>query len=105
MAAKKSLQREIQPMPPTVRAALRERGLVEAYRSRPDYQQNDYLGWIARGVREETRQKRLEQMLDELERGGVYMKMRWAPQKERIARPAAKKKKAPKRTKRKATRR
>jgi hypothetical protein len=24
-----------------------------------------------------TRQKRLKQMLDELERGGVYMKMKW----------------------------
>jgi hypothetical protein len=28
---------------------------------------------------ETTRQKRLNQMLDELEKGGVYMKMKWKP--------------------------
>jgi hypothetical protein len=38
----------------------------------PDYQRNDYLSWITRAKREETQQKRLEQMLDELERGHVY---------------------------------
>jgi hypothetical protein len=35
------------------------------------------LGWIASAKREETKAKRIAQMLDELARGGVYMKMRW----------------------------
>ncbi len=50
---------------------------MAAYEARPDYQKNDYLGWIARAKRDDTRQKRLDQMLDELQRGGVYMKMAW----------------------------
>jgi uncharacterized protein YdeI (YjbR/CyaY-like superfamily) len=72
-----SLKRPVQPMPDFVRRALQERGMMDAYRARPAYQQNDYLGWISRAKREETKQKRLDQMLDELEGGGVYMKMKW----------------------------
>ena len=45
------------------------------YERRPDYQQNDYIGWITRAKQPATRQKRLDQMLDELTRGDKYMKM------------------------------
>jgi uncharacterized protein YdeI (YjbR/CyaY-like superfamily) len=62
-----------------VRNALRERGLLAAFRARPPYQQNDYLGWIARAKREATRHKRLDQMLDELDGGTLYMNMAWRP--------------------------
>jgi uncharacterized protein YdeI (YjbR/CyaY-like superfamily) len=72
-----NLKRPVQPMPDFVRRALQERGMMDAYRARPAYQQNDYLGWINRAKREETKQKRLDQMLDELEGGGVYMNMKW----------------------------
>ncbi len=64
-------------MPEFFRDALNARGLMEAYLKRPPYQQNDYIGWITRAKLEATKQKRLNQMLDELERGGVYMKMKW----------------------------
>ena len=74
-----NLSRPIHPMPATVEEALNQRGLMEAYRQRPAYQQNDYLGWINRAKRPETKQKRLDQMLDELERGDVYMKMDYRP--------------------------
>jgi len=66
-------------MPDGVRDALEARGLMDAYRARPPYQQNDYLGWIARAKLEATREKRLNQMLDELEGGKLYMKMPWRP--------------------------
>jgi uncharacterized protein YdeI (YjbR/CyaY-like superfamily) len=66
-------------MPDDVRTELEERDLVAAYEDRPFYQRNDYLAWISRAKRLETRQKRIEQMLDELERGGVYMKMEHPP--------------------------
>jgi len=66
-------------MPDFIRDALNERGLMDAYRSRPAYQQNDYIGWITRARLNPTRQKRLKQMLDELEGGKVYMKMKWHP--------------------------
>lgn len=71
------LKRAINPMPDDIRTALDQNGLAAAYAARPDYQKNDYLGWIARAKREETRLKRLNQMLDELKRGGVYMNMVW----------------------------
>ncbi len=66
-------------MPEFVKQALAKNSLVKAYRERPPYQQNDYLGWISRAKRQETAQKRLNQMLQELEHGGQYMKMRWNP--------------------------
>lgn len=69
------LTRPRNPMPAFVRRALMERGLREAYRDRPPYQKNDYLGWIIRAKLEQTRQKRLGQMLEELARGDRYMKM------------------------------
>ena len=62
-------------MPEFVRRALADRNLLDAYEARPWYQRNDYLGWITRAKREETVHRRLDQMLDELERGDLYMKM------------------------------
>jgi uncharacterized protein YdeI (YjbR/CyaY-like superfamily) len=50
---------------------------MERYLARPPYQRNDYLGWITRAVRSETKAKRLEQMLTELRQGRVYMRMKW----------------------------
>ena len=37
-------RRERYPVPDEVAEALRAAGLVEAYRARPPYQQNDYIG-------------------------------------------------------------
>ena len=65
------------PMPDFFRDAINARGLMDAYLARPDYQRNDYIGWVNRAKLESTKQKRLNQMLDELERGSVYMKMKW----------------------------
>lgn len=75
MVRKPGLKRPIHPMPEFVKQALEERGLMDEYRNRPAYQQNDYIGWINRAKRRETKEKRLNQMLDELKTGGVYMKM------------------------------
>jgi uncharacterized protein YdeI (YjbR/CyaY-like superfamily) len=72
-----ALTRTRHKMPDYIREALNERNLMDAYHARPDYQQNDYLGWITRAKREETKRKRLSQMLEELEGGRLYMKMRW----------------------------
>ena len=62
-------------MPDDVQRALAERGLTNAYARRPAYQQNDYVGWVVRAERDETRRRRLHQMLDELAAGDAYMKM------------------------------
>jgi uncharacterized protein YdeI (YjbR/CyaY-like superfamily) len=71
------MKRPIYDVPDWVTEAIAQRGLAEKYRQRPTYQRNDYIWWITSPKREETRLKRLNQMLDELETGGVYMKMKW----------------------------
>ena len=76
-----TLRRALQPMPDFVREALTERGLRERYEARPPYQRNDYLGWINRAKRIETKMRRMEQMLDELEAGDLYMRMAWKPKR------------------------
>jgi uncharacterized protein YdeI (YjbR/CyaY-like superfamily) len=63
-----TLKRTQNEMPDFFRDALNERGLMDAYHSRPAYQQNDYIGWITRAKLETTRQKRLTQTLEELKR-------------------------------------
>jgi uncharacterized protein YdeI (YjbR/CyaY-like superfamily) len=63
------------PMPDFIHHALVQRGLVDAYHARPPYQQNDYVGWITRAKLPDTQRKRLEQMLDELAGGTLYMNM------------------------------
>lgn len=69
------LKRERHPMPDFIREALVTRNLTTAYDARPPYQRNDYIAWIIRAKFPATQQKRLEQMLDELEKGDAYMKM------------------------------
>ncbi|MCB0279163.1 MAG: YdeI/OmpD-associated family protein [Calditrichaeota bacterium] len=64
-------------MPDFIQAELKKNRLNGAFSERPAYQQNDYLAWIKRAVRQETRDKRLQQMLTELKDGRVYMKMKW----------------------------
>jgi uncharacterized protein YdeI (YjbR/CyaY-like superfamily) len=66
-------------MPDCVAEALDEAGLRAAYDARPPYQRNDYLGWINRAKRPETKERRLAVMLAELRAGEGYMNMPWRP--------------------------
>jgi hypothetical protein len=75
------LKRPRNPMPDYVRESLIIRGLMDAYLERPAYQQNDYIGWITRAKRQDTKERRLAQMLEELEGGDKYMKMTYRPRK------------------------
>ena len=75
----RNLKRPRYPMPDFVKDALLERELMDAYRDRPAYQQNDYIGWITGAKRQDTIEKRLTQMLEELENGDRYMKMTYRP--------------------------
>ncbi|MEE9427053.1 MAG: YdeI/OmpD-associated family protein [Paracoccaceae bacterium] len=77
----RNLTRAIQPMPDFVAQALRQRNLKQTYDRRPAHQRNDYLAWIDRAVGDATKTKRLNQMLHELQIGGVYMGMEWNPRK------------------------
>ena len=73
------LKRPRHPMPDFVECALEEHSLMAEYRARPPYQQNDYIGWINSAKLQGTKEKRLRQMLEELEKGGVYMNMTHPP--------------------------
>jgi uncharacterized protein YdeI (YjbR/CyaY-like superfamily) len=73
------LKRPRYPMPDYVENALTQHGLMVVYRHRLAYQQNDYIAWITRAKRQDTVDKRLAQMLDELKSGDKYMKMRYRP--------------------------
>lgn len=82
MEKKKSLlKRALHKMPDYVKEALDQHSLMSAFDDRPPYQRNDYLGWISRAKREETRRKRLNQMLDELRKGDAYMNMQYKAKK------------------------
>jgi len=72
-----NLKRELQPMPQDIAERLKREGVEKAYAARPAYQRNDYLGWIARAKRTDTRERRIRQMLDELRAGNAYMRMRY----------------------------
>lgn len=71
------MTRQVYDIPDYVVAALDANALWEQYRARPPYQQNDYIGWITRGKRQETRDKRIGIMLNELRAGSGYMGMKW----------------------------
>ena len=71
-----NLKRSQYPMPEFIKQALEKHDLMKFYKERPAYQQNDYIGWIGRAKRQETIDKRLAQMLQELKIGGVYMNMK-----------------------------
>lgn len=75
------LKRPEYPMSDFVREVLQSRKLFDAYNARPPYQRNDYIGWITRAKLPATQQKRLEQMLDELAKGDLYMKMAYRPKR------------------------
>ena len=74
-----TLTRTIHSMPGFVAKALAARDLRAVFEARPAYQQNDWVGWIARAKREDTQQRRLEKMLSELAAGHGYMGMEWHP--------------------------
>lgn len=71
------------PMPDDVIEAIEREGVLADYEARPAYQRNDYLGWIGQARRAGTRRRRIEQMIDELRRGGVYMRMDHPPSAKR----------------------
>lgn len=72
-------RRERYEMPADVYQGLVDSELMSTYEERPSFQRNDYLGWIGRAKQPATRRKRLDQMLAELDEGGVYMKMDHPP--------------------------
>lgn len=73
----RSQHRKRYAVPTSVKTVLVQSGLMSAYKERPPYQRNDYLMWIGHAKQEITKRRRLDQMLAELKKGDVYMKMKW----------------------------
>ena len=61
-----NLKRPRHPIPGYIKRALEEGAWMEAYRRRPAYQRNDYLSWIERAKRPQTKEKKLHQSLRSL---------------------------------------
>ena len=78
------LKRARQTIPASIRRLLVENDLMDAHRARPPHPRNDYLAWIARGKKPETRARQVAQMLLELENGNRYMNMAYRPKAGRI---------------------
>ncbi len=74
-----ALKRPVQPMPGDIAALLDASGLRAAYDARPPYQRNDWLAWIARAKQPATRQRRIDSMIADLDRGHGYMGIDWQP--------------------------
>jgi len=70
------MKRKKYSMTDEIKLRLDKNSLMKDYLNRPPYQQNDYIGWIQRSKKPETKEKRLQQMLYELKKGGIYMKMK-----------------------------
>ena len=72
-------RRDLHPMPEFVMNALLTHQLLTAFNARPAYQRDEYLGWIGRAQPEGMQHQRLIQMLDELQRGDVFMSLLFRP--------------------------
>lgn len=59
-------------LPDDMKAKLRSAGLEDDYWKRPYYQQKGYIQWVGEAKHDETRQKRIRTMIEELE-GDSYM--------------------------------
>lgn len=77
-----TLKRARHKMPEFIKKAITDNNLTQEYKERPDYQQNDYIGWITQAKLDETKIKRLNQMIDELKKGTLYMKMKYHKKKQ-----------------------
>ena len=76
------LKRIIQPMPEDVLQRLLQEDIIAVYQQRPAYQQNDYLAWFLQAKKQQTRQKRIDQMVQELRNGHQYMGMKYHERRE-----------------------
>jgi hypothetical protein len=75
----RTLKRKVNPVPAKIKTLMNEEGVWVAYQHRPPYQRNDYMGWINKAKLDVTKEKRTRQMIEELKKGNVYMKMKWSP--------------------------
>jgi len=66
-----------------VEQSLKENNVWEDYVSRPAYQQNDYVWWINDAKKMNTKKKRLNQIIEELRVGGIYMGMDHPPSRKK----------------------
>jgi len=78
---KKITKKEVLEMPMDLKNLLIRENLWSAFEQRPFYQRNDYTHWITSAKREETKNKRMTQMLEELRDGHLYMNMEYNTRK------------------------
>ncbi len=72
-------KQNVKPMPGFVKSALAKAKMMDTYRARPEYQRHEYLARIDRAIGTDAKKKLLDQMIDELTKGGVYLGEPWEP--------------------------
>ena len=70
-------ERKRERMPKAVSEALAAAGQTDAYAARPPYQRNDWLRWIKEAKQDATREKRIAEMIADLNAGDRYMGSAW----------------------------
>lgn len=73
--------RQEKQLPTDLETSLIQARQLENYKARPRYQRTDYITWIERAARTETREKRITQMIEELQGGDSYMGMSYKANK------------------------
>lgn len=56
-------------LPDDMKAELKKRNLENEYQGRPYYQRKGYIQWISSAKKDDTRRKRIQRMISELNRG------------------------------------
>ena len=67
-----NLRRELNPMEDFIKDRLVKDEVLDKYNERPAYQRSQYIDWITSAKREATKEKRLNQMIDELKAGDSF---------------------------------
>ncbi len=75
---KEILKKPVLKLSDRIKNRLLTENVLKEYEERPFYQRNDYIHWIESAKREETFEKRIQQMIDELKDGNTYMKMEYS---------------------------
>lgn len=61
-------------LPEDIKRALETNHVRADFDARPAHQKSEYIAWITRAKEPNLRAKRLKQMLQELDHGGVFMR-------------------------------
>lgn len=91
--SERNLKTELNTIHDFIKDRLVKENVLDKYNKRPAYQRNQYIDWITSAKRETTKEKRLNQMIDELKVGDSFRGEKYNPKKRDITESETKDKK------------